>query len=1395
MYEPKKVSKFIAGLKNQKVDTWFDLGIFIDSFREERQTPSALYDGTYQEFKKDLGDGGVGFITYHFSVDGVTIEIEKYANTLRKLVPGIPIHYIAGEFYPEASQLIDPSIKCFEVEEIRGFEKWPLYKKFFFTKLSRGGAIYNQLILDFWKDTLRIVEILIKYIARNKINLLYLINVNSNPGNVSLSLALSLISDGLGIPVISNNHDFFWEGGNNPVEKEKHNLPKGPRDFFYKNYDIGEFFSLLEVLFPWKSRSWINVNINRSQSTTLINEKGHNPANVSEINTAVDTQKYTSVTKRNNIESFKYIESMLSRYGQKLKVRTPIDVLSEELMSEENVRPVLVGSKRRKSFDFVGDNIVLLQPTRIMPRKRIETDFNLVKRLFDNEGFTNKFLSNPKLKLTLLISGPIPLGQYKYFLKLVGVFSGWLNTIDDRFRDRVFLAFLFSEFDKKRFKEATDGQIDMAKMYNISSLVLLPSETEGRGLPIIESAACGIPIFCRRYYPVKVYSEVIGEHLSESERFKVLEFDGFNITDKLIEAIMNRIFFPQNFMDETSHNQLVVQKRFSLNSLEANMGSILYQLYHQLSPDEDGIAETASIIERYKRTLNSNQKELSAIVHDKNRAFLPGYGKLGFLLQLKSLIDPSYFRIEEQQNKGMAMRFAKKLLKETPNELPTSLETELKFYNAVDNIFRYKKGTLKTRHDHSFAYRHRNKDFYPYQECTAQERSGLVNMLFHEIVRPKGRRKLAASPHFFTDWNLALFQMTNSNLLEIDDRKRLIKYLRKNVPIAYFAGKYIQQELEYFILQPIRSKFHLPLNDELTEDILEERKHEVETVYVFCQERALGKWYTFEELSNYLKNDAEEELKLLYRKGIVRLVKTQQWTVGIHFAQLGKRALEILKEIKDKNGFLISYGDNPAVMTDIVDIDRFHIGKADKEMVAHIMGISKNSGFIQFAPAGVRTTLAYPTPIQTAKDFHDLLKSQLYKRLTKSIGEKRILEELRLDAEQNGSPAKRVVEKLTLESKKKGKSEYVEYSYVSGVYPDGLPWSGVLAKARTSRSEKLNWKFTVETTDDTPKKVTDFAEKFKGKKRTTPQIAWNGGYILNAELVGKLGIPESYIGSPLGLIISSGKVLSPPLFNKPALLIASDGQLTISRVNIARGLTLGSRRIKLRFAPEGYNPTQPKYILTYYDLLYNQEFITEKGKYIVRLAGNEIKEIIPPGKDEVRIIPVGLTLAIPNDQFPEDWTIGKTLDIELMEWPTLSAAIEAGPMLIKDGKVCIEMKEEGWKTDHSIDTQAARIDYTDMRGPKIAVGLDTDGNLYVLTINGRIRESVGATHEDMANILRKNGIMQAMGFDPGGSSTLVVGNRTLNISPYNPNFEQDVYALPPVPRGVSNAIIGWVDKE
>ena len=79
--------------------------------------------------------------------------------------------------------------------------------------------------------------------------------------------------------------------------------------------------------------------------------------------------------------------------------------------------------------------------------------------------------------------------------------------------------------------------------------------------------------------------------------------------------------------------------------------------------------------------------------------------------------------------------------------------------------------------------------------------------------------------------------------------------------------------------------------------------------------------------------------------GLIKLIRTRQLCVGIHFPQLGKAAIKALLNVKNKNGCIITCNTHASVMTDIVDIDRFHIGSVKNELTSKIMGIPINSGY------------------------------------------------------------------------------------------------------------------------------------------------------------------------------------------------------------------------------------------------------------------------------------------------------------------------------------------------------------------------------------------------------------------------------------------------------------------
>jgi hypothetical protein len=138
--------------------------------------------------------------------------------------------------------------------------------------------------------------------------------------------------------------------------------------------------------------------------------------------------------------------------------------------------------------DFVHDNVLLLQPTRIIKRKKIETDFRIISRLFADSEFIEAFHRSSNLKITLLVSGPVAGDNERYFLKLLRDFGRCVSGLPESVRDRVFLALLFSGMDYPAFRVRFERPFTIADLYGVASLVMLPSSRVRRKAAVCPSS-------------------------------------------------------------------------------------------------------------------------------------------------------------------------------------------------------------------------------------------------------------------------------------------------------------------------------------------------------------------------------------------------------------------------------------------------------------------------------------------------------------------------------------------------------------------------------------------------------------------------------------------------------------------------------------------------------------------------------------------------------------------------------------------------------------------------------------------------------------------------------------------------------------------------------------------
>ena len=574
MEKIRNIKKIIEHLKNLNIQTWFELDHFLRKLNNT--IISDKFECTFDEFKKHIGSNGIAFVTFSFGVDGVTVEICKYVKIFESIFNNIDIHLIGYEFSETCTREIKDKYKSLIIPEAAGFAKWKLFQYFFHTKLKKDGKIYRELLKNFWNEVLIITEKIGNYLIKNNISLLFLVNTNSNPGNVSLALSLVILSEYLHLPVISNNHDFYWEGG---AGKSKLSKP-GPRDHFFTNEDIDEIFSLIKMIYPWKSKKWFQMNINHEQSNILIDRFHFNPKQVGEIRTAIETDKFKPLTNpQRKKEIIKQIFDIFSGYEKKIKT-IPIRKMPVNIKFIQDPYPFITGFKESEINEISDNDFIFLQATRLIERKKIEVVFTLLIEIFKYLDNHNIFEIRQINNFFIIITGPHLTGLEKYFFTILDHFKQMFNEIKPDYKDHIFLGFLFSEFNKTSFMEKYENPLNIYDIFKVASLVTLPSETEGRGLPIIEAAACQVPVFTRRYKPENVYSQLIGEHLPEKYLLNVVEFKN-SIDNDVIEKLIKYLFSKEK--DNLKKNRWIIKKRYGFKLLRLEFEKVLYRLFIQLS--------------------------------------------------------------------------------------------------------------------------------------------------------------------------------------------------------------------------------------------------------------------------------------------------------------------------------------------------------------------------------------------------------------------------------------------------------------------------------------------------------------------------------------------------------------------------------------------------------------------------------------------------------------------------------------------------------------------------------------------------------------------------------------------------------------------------------------------
>ena len=201
----------------------------------------------------------------------------------------------------------------------------------------------------------------------------------------------------------------------------------------------------------------------------------------------------------------------------------------------------------RKEIGIKNDDILILQPTRIVPRKGIEHAIKLVGMLNDD-----------RFKLVISHDAGDEGLDYKFQLMELAEQEG----VDLRF----FAA---------RIGEARQIDHDGKKVYTLwdiyqhADLMTYPSTYEGFGNALLEAIYFRVPVIINRY---SIYVQDI-----EPKGFKLLEMDGF-ITPQLVKLVRRIVDEPSYKESIVEHNYAVAKKYYSYTVLRRLLRQHIAQL-------------------------------------------------------------------------------------------------------------------------------------------------------------------------------------------------------------------------------------------------------------------------------------------------------------------------------------------------------------------------------------------------------------------------------------------------------------------------------------------------------------------------------------------------------------------------------------------------------------------------------------------------------------------------------------------------------------------------------------------------------------------------------------------------------------------------------------------------
>ncbi len=263
----------------------------------------------------------------------------------------------------------------------------------------------------------------------------------------------------------------------------------------------------------------------------------------------------------------------------------------------------------------------------------------------------------------------------------------------------------------------------------------------------------------------------------------------------------------------------------------------------------------------------------------------------------------------------------------------------------------------------------------------------------------------------------------------------------------------------------------------------------------------------------------------------------------------------------------------------------------------------------------------------------------------------------------------------------------------------------------------------------------------------------------NAAVAGINGSYYADDGTPLGMLLVDGEIVSEGVLSYPTVGITEGQELLFSQFASKVRAVGAKTEVEIDRVNKNHNALRRNELI-----LYNRFFgNTTRSSFHVRHRrfSDDMWELVV---EEGRVtafrqgpgpIPEsGFVLSARGRQIAllQELAGEETVRIEFSlpeGWEGVTQALSAGPLLVKDGQLHI--------------TEGFSSYIVDERHPRSALGVTAGGEILLVTVDGRAEHaSIGMNLRELGDLMIQLGAEHAINLDGGGSTTLVWRERILN---------------------------------